>query len=350
MAGIFDLKNQVQSMGNTGLYKPWVPGGRGGVHGGLPHTGANMGTQPIRNLGMPGGTPGPVTAGGGGVDPTLGVTGGAPYAGGGKDGTTWAPPTYGGGGGASTGGKPTLDNPDPSLGAGFIAPPPGGWETGGLEPNPNQQLPMPGPAPHPGMGNQRPTPRPPYVPGSNPATANQGYTAADFYNGKAGFGAGWSGAEKQEWLQNNMAPITGHNYQPDFTDFRAGLQNELAANGKTAMQRFKDNPMYGQLTAGTPGTSDASGPQGNYFQRNGFADRGAAQAATAANWQNPEWRLQQVLAGKISPTNNAELQAMLAAMPPEKRAEYINKMKALSPNLDPTYSGPVGSGIFGNGQ
>ncbi len=74
--------------------------------------------------------------------------------------------------------------------------------------------------------------------------------------------------------------------------------------------------------------------------------RPQAAAQSQANWANPDWRMQQVLAGKIAPTNNAELQAMLANMSPADRDAYIAKYKSIG--LDPTFQGGGGTGPFGN--
>jgi hypothetical protein len=74
--------------------------------------------------------------------------------------------------------------------------------------------------------------------------------------------------------------------------------------------------------------------------------RQQASAQSQSNWANPDWRMQQVLAGKIAPTNAAEGQAMLANMTPEARQAYIDKYKSIG--LDPTYQGGGGTGPFGN--
>jgi hypothetical protein len=107
-----------------------------------------------------------------------------------------------------------------------------------------------------------------------------------------------------------------------------------------------------------PGTLGTGGMGGNHLMRGdprtnagegGQSPKMTRQQAAAqvtANWQNPDWRMQQVLGGKIAPTNNAELQAMLANMSPADRDAYIAKYKSIG--LDPTYQGGGGSGPFGN--
>lgn len=80
------------------------------------------------------------------------------------------------------------------------------------------------------------------------------------------------------------------------------------------------------------------------FAQNRSAYIGDARGNT---WDNPDWRMQQVIGGKIAPTNNAELQAMIAQMSPADRQAYIDRYKSIG--LDVTYQGGGGSGPFGNG-
>jgi len=191
------------------------------------------------------------------------------------------------------------------------------------------------------------TPRPQYVPGSNPATANQGYTSQDFWDGKAGFGAGWSGAEKQEWLQNNMSQITGHNYIPDNTAHLAAVQAKLGQNNQAAMSGMQANPMYNQLAnaVARPG-ADADtrsymermgGMYGTGMNRSQFASgltTGNPQAlaagqANAQKWQNPAF-LESYYQSILSPEDFAKWKAQQGAAP-------------VTPNLGGTWGNGFGT-------
>ena len=113
------------------------------------------------------------------------------------------------------------------------------------------------------------------------------------------------------------------------------------------MQKLRDNPAYGLLSNGAQGTETKDNR--SYLERQGYGGMDRMQAAGAyQNSLTPEMIQQQVNNGQRSAGTNAQMQAMLANMPAEQRAAYIAKMQGLSPNLDPTYSGPVGSGMFGN--
>lgn len=213
-----------------------------------------------------------------------------------------------------------------------------GAQTGGLEP-----------APYGGMGSPAPTngPRLPPIPPGTP----------EF------FADNWAAANGYPWNANNPKPGT-----PEWFQSAQGLnaQKEMAmriANG------VLPGVMNGGRFAGGGGRFDAMhanrpDPRTNAGEgyvspvqqlreasQNGpgtFAQNRAAaiEASKANTWGNPDWRMQQVLAGKIAPTNNAELQAMLANMSPADRDAYIAKYKSIG--LDPTYQGGGGTGPFGN--
>lgn len=320
MPSLFDMSRRFPSL--WGNKKPRY--GSGNANG-LDYT-----TQPVKPLGMPGGAPGATGYGTGGGDPYNGQI----------------PSGY------SQGYTPNIGGPDPGMAYGQAEIPgmgsyaPGGANYGSAPPPRDGNPPMMPPVNTTGHASPSMTPRPQYVPGSNPATGYQGYTADDFYNGKAGFGAGWGGAEKREWLQNNMTPITGHNYEVDFTEHNANVQNKLAANNAAAMQGWKDNPMYNSLAnaVSRPGIDDG----GNAPLAGRMSD---AVKAQAANWQNPDWVMQQVLAGKAAPQTWQQQQAMLdqlQANDPEKYAEYLAKMQAMGVN--PRQAPKVGTSgnPFGN--
>lgn len=294
---------------------------RGGYqpHGftGSPGTGANMGAMPVKSLGMPGGTAG--ATGYGGMDQN-GYSGN-PY------GTGGLQPAVGAGGASdilypsSAMGRPTNDNPNPqSLGNGIG----GAWD--------------------------------PRSSGAN--TGFQGTpSAGDIYNGKWGFQAGMSGPEKQQWLQNNAAPLTGHNYMPDLSAHQADVQARLGANRDAVMSKMQANPAYALMQAGGAGTGgDAASNHTGYANNplnaaNKPANAGLLRMQAAGAYQNsltPEMIQQQVNNGQRSAGTAQQMQAMLANMSPQARADYIAKMQGVG--IDPTYSGPVGSGIFGNGR
>lgn len=209
--------------------------------------------------------------------------------------------------------------------------------TGGLEP-----------APYGGMGSPAPTngPRLPPIPPGTP----------EF------FADNWAAANGYPWNANNPKPGT-----PEWFQSAQGLnaQKEMAmriANG------VLPGVMNGGRFAGGGGRFDAMhanrpDPRTNAGEgyvspvqqlreasQNGpgtFAQNRAAaiEASKANTWGNPDWRMQQVLAGKIAPTNNAELQAMIANMAPADREAYLAKYRSIG--LDPTFQGG-GSGPFGN--
>lgn len=122
-----------------------------------------------------------------------------------------------------------------------------------------------------------------------------------------------------------------------------GLQQQLA------MARRVMGP-YAALAPGRAGQPHervvpGSGPTEGYTSPYSLP-KGAQSAMSQANWANPDWRMQQVLAGAIAPTNNAELQAMIAQMSPADRQAYIDRYKSIG--LDVTYQGGGGTGPFGN--
>lgn len=191
---------------------------------------------------------------------------------------------------------------------------PNATNTGGLEP-----------APYGGMGNPAPTngPRLPPIPAdAHPMLADN-----------------WG------WLHSQpSAPRAG---TPEWYSSPQGLnaQKEMAMRlGNSVLPGSMNGSHFtGQHQTARP---DPRANSGEGYVSPYAASKGAQSAQSQANWANPDWRMQQVLAGRIAPTNNAELQAMLANMAPADRDAYLAKYRSIG--LDPTYQGGGGTGPFGN--
>lgn len=236
-------------------------------------------------------------------------------------------------------GGPTRSGPGGS--GGMYAGGPGGTimnqslPTGGAEPynagasttgGPSYAV-NPGPAPYGGMGGPAPTnyisPAPPGTGGIKPPP-------------------GSVGSNEMGYLTPGSGPLLPND--PAWFSSPQGLQQQLA------MARRVMGP-YAALAPGragqphervVPGSGPREGPNTSPYS----LPKGAQSAMSQANWANPDWRMQQVLAGAIAPTNNAELQAMIAQMSPADRQAYIDRYKSIG--LDVTYQGGGGTGPFGN--
>lgn len=186
--------------------------------------------------------------------------------------------------------------------------------TGGLDP-----------APYGGIGSPAPTngPRlPPIPPGTHPmAEQNWAFLHST---------PGWAQAGTPEWFQSAQG---------------LNAQKEMAMRlGNNVLPGSMDGSHF---TGAHQGGRDYRSNSGEGYQSPmSQMTRQQAAAQSQANWQKPDWRMQQVLGGKIAPTNNAELQAMLGGMSPADRDAYIAKYKSIG--LDPTYQGGGGTGPFGN--
>lgn len=246
-------------------------------------------TQPVKPLGMPGGMPG-----------ATGYSTGRDA--GGANGT-------GGLGGYALGGPGMT------------------YGTGGLEPNDRS-------------GN------PPMMPPVNGAYAGLGGTGAPSGTGAAPMQTGSQGT-----INNyNMTP----ELQAQLDKARQIMKDNLAGSGFEWRER-PGGPGFGPDHTGLPG-----GVGGQRVPGSGAGDGGGrlsaprmgdAVAAQAANWQNPDWVMQQVLAGKVAPQTWQQQQAMLdqlQANDPAKYAEYIAKMQAMGVN--PRQAPTVGTSgnPFGN--
>lgn len=190
----------------------------------------------------------------------------------------------------------------------------------------------PGPAPYGGMGSPAPTNGlPPQLAGTGGVKSPYGpYGPPGFIGGgndrlSPAQSAQWQAAVgNSPWrglMPNQGQYPTGHGNGPG----PASGGGEGYVSPLAAMRQAAQNG---------PGT----------FAQNRSAYIGDARGNT---WDNPDWRMQQVIGGKIAPTNNAELQAMIAQMSPADRQAYIDRYKSIG--LDVTYQGGGGSGPFGNG-
>lgn len=141
------------------------------------------------------------------------------------------------------------------------------------------------------------------------------------------------------WNPSNPKPGT-----PEWMTSPQGQQAQWqAAVGNSPFRAMYPN--QGQYPQ--PHARPQPGPGEGYVSPNAGMSRQEAQAASQANWNNPQWVMQQVLAGKVAPQNNEQLQAMLANMSPADRDAYVAKYKSVG--MDPLYQGgPAGSGLFGN--
>lgn len=278
--------------GTGGVRSPAGPYGPPGFVGGLP------GSLPV---GAADNAPRNSLTGGVGttMQPNATNTGGPPP---GYIGIPWG--EYGTGGWVppQTGGLPyqdTLYRPDSGI----------PQQTGGLQPNMASQGPTPGPSPTNG-------PRlPPIPPGTHPMVAEN-----------------WGFLHSQP-----SAPRAG---TPEWFNSPQGMnaQAALAQRGTYGM---------GPGTLGTAGQHPAARDYRADGQNvAGGLTRQQAAAQSQANWANPDWRMQQVLGGSIAPTNNAEMQAMIANMSPADRDAYLAKYRSIG--LDPTFQGGGGTGPFGN--
>lgn len=195
-----------------------------------------------------------------------------------------------------------------------------GAQTGGLEP-----------APYGGMGSPAPTNElPPQLAGTGGVRSPYGpYGPPGFIGGG---NDRLSPAQSAQW-QAAVGNSPWRGLMPNQGQYPTGHGNgpgPVPGGGEgyvSPVQQLREASQNG------PGT----------FAQNRAA---AIEASKANTWGNPDWRMQQVLAGKIAPTNNAELQAMLANMSPADRDAYIAKYKSIG--LDPTYQGGGGTGPFGN--
>lgn len=157
----------------------------------------------------------------------------------------------------------------------------------------------------------------------------------------------------QNWgFLHSTLPQSSLPTSPDWFNSPQGLAQQGAMAQRVARGAMGGLPLPsfggGGIGGGQhPGRRDPRVDNGEGYVSPYAASKEAQSAQSQANWANPDWRMQQVLAGKIAPTNAAELQAMLANMSPADRQAYIDRYRSIG--LDVTYQ-PTGggSGPFGN--
>lgn len=152
----------------------------------------------------------------------------------------------------------------------------------------------------------------------------------------------------QNWgFLHSTLPASSLPTSPEWFSSPAGLAQQRALATRTA-----NNVLPGVMNGSHfTGQHQAARPDPRTNTGEGYvspyaASKGAQSAQSQSNWANPDWRMQQVMAGKIAPTNNAELQAMLAGMSPTDRDAYVAKYQSVG--LNPLFQGGGGSGPFGN--